>query len=53
MRLGESVGDGTRRPSPMPKMKSDRKKSSERVLALGDLEQAKAAVLDSLVCGGQ
>jgi site-specific recombinase XerD len=32
----------------MPKMKSDRKRSSERVLALGDLEQAKAALLDSL-----
>jgi hypothetical protein len=32
----------------MPKPKSDRKKSSERVLALEDLEQAKAAVLDSL-----
>ena len=32
----------------MPKTKPDRKKSCERVLALGDLEQAKAAVLNSL-----
>jgi hypothetical protein len=37
-----------RRPSPMPKSKSRRKKTPKRVLALPDLEQTKTAVLNSL-----
>jgi hypothetical protein len=42
-----------RRPSPMPKSKSRKKKVPKRVLALPDLELAKTAVLNSLtsVCG--
>jgi hypothetical protein len=44
----EALGDGVRRPSPMPKSKSRKRKSPKRVLALQDLEHAKTAVLNSL-----
>jgi hypothetical protein len=37
-----------RRPSPMPKSKSRKKKAPKRVLALPDLEHAKTAVLNGL-----
>src|SRR6188474_3354092 len=37
-----------RRPSPMPQSKSRKRKSPKRILALPDLEHAKAAVLNSL-----
>ena len=44
MKLSATV----RRPSPMTKTKSRKKKPPKRVLALPDLEHAKTAVLNSL-----
>src|SRR5207237_10084062 len=46
--LDEADGDGAKRPSPMLKSESRRKKTPGRVLALPDLEQAKTAVLNRL-----
>jgi hypothetical protein len=46
--LGKAIGDGEGGRRRMPKSKSRKKKSPNRVLALPDLEQAKAAVLNSL-----
>src|SRR6266853_325316 len=42
------TGDGPRRPSPMPKSRKKKCPPPKRVLALPDLEQSKAAVLNTL-----
>src|SRR5215831_2602049 len=47
--FGHSRGRRSRRPSPMPKPHK-KKRPPKRVLALPDLEQSKAAVLNSLTC---